>query len=77
MDEYLATKYVLKCCEDLKTSEYKASDAADLFGYIKGLDAAEALVYEDLYKLLTILTGACIRIISEKERAADEKEMRE
>lgn len=67
MDVYLATKYVKTCCEDLYTSEYKARDAADTFGYIRGLDAAEAVEYEDLYKLLVILTGACIRVISEME----------
>ena len=71
MDVYRATKYVSKCCEDLYASDYKARDAADLFGYIRGLDASEIVVYEDLYKLLTILTGTCIRIITEMEVKSD------
>ena len=73
MNGYSAAKYVLKCCEDLETSEYKGRDSADTFGYIRGLAAAKALDWEDLYKLLVILTGTCIRIISEKEVKSDEK----
>jgi len=74
MNVYLATKYVLRCTEDLYTSEYKSRDAADLFGYIRGLNASGAIDYEDLYKLLLILTGACIRIITAEDfKNSDEK----
>ena len=67
LNVYLAAKYVLRCTEDLYTSEYKARDAADLLGYIRGLNASGAVEYEVLYILLLILTEACVRIITSED----------
>lgn len=63
MDVYHATSYVNTNCRLLKESSAPAQDAAEIFGFIKGLVASEAFTYEDVYKITKILTGAVIDLL--------------
>lgn len=63
MDVYDAMSYVNSSSKCLKESSAPAQDAAEIFGYIKGLIASEAFTCEDGYKLLKILTGAVIDLL--------------
>lgn len=63
MDVYQAASYVNTSCRCLKESSAPAQDAAEIFGFIKGLVASDAYTYEDAYKLTKILTGAVIDLL--------------
>ena len=67
MDVYQATSYVNTRCKCLNESSAPAKDAAELFGFIKGLDASEAFTYEDTSKILKILTGAVIELLQKED----------
>lgn len=67
MDVYDAMSYVNRSCRCLKESSAPAQDAAEIFGFIKGLAASETFTYEDLYKITKILTGAVIDLLQNTE----------
>ena len=74
MDVYQATSFVNTRCKYLKEgSTAPAQDAAEIFGFIKGLDASEAYTSEDTYKILKILTRAVIDLLQKEDSKHEQR----